>query len=188
MTLSTFLKRVVAVMVTLLALWLLRNTLLLAFLGIVIAVGISIPARWLQGLGLGRGWANALSAVAIGLAFLVLMLWLVPALVVGFSELLTGLPQGLSRLTETYNGVRAGSEILSRVLPPVQTAGSAGLSEAEIRALLERAVSTGLPILVSGGGVALSLLTNFALVLFIALLFLADPLAYINKRQPLLGA
>lgn len=76
MTLSTFLKRVlvvVAVMVTLLALWLLRNTLL-AFLGIVIAVGISIPARWLQGLGLGRGWANALSAVAIGLAFLVLML------------------------------------------------------------------------------------------------------------------
>ncbi len=183
MTLSTFLKQVlvvVAVMVTLLALWLLRNTLLLAFLGIVIAVGISIPARWLQGLGLGRGWANALSAVAIGLAFLVLMLWLVPALVVGFSELLTGLPQGLSRLAETYNGVRAGSEILSRVLPPVQTAGSAGLSEAEIRALLERAVSTGLPILVSGGGVALSLPTNFALVLFIALLFLADPLAYIN--------
>lgn len=98
------------------------------------------------------------------------------------------MPQGLSRLTETYNGVRAGSEILTRVLPPVQTAGSAGLSEAEIRALLERAVSTGLPILVSGGGVALSLLTNFALVLFIALLFLADPLAYINKRQPLLGA
>lgn len=191
MTAQAFLKRVlivVAVILSLLALWLLRNTLLLAFLGIVIAVGISIPARWLQKLGIGRGWANALSTVAIGLAFLVLMLWLIPALVVGFGDLLAGLPQGVSRLAQTYNSVRADSEVLSRILPPVQAADSAGLSEAEIRGLLERALNTGLPILVTGGSVAFSLLANFVLVLFIALLFLSDPLAYVTASLYLVPA
>ena len=191
MTAQTFLKRVlvvVAVVLSLLALWLLRNTLLLAFLGIVIAVGISIPARWLQKLGLGRGWANALSAVGVSLAFLVLLLWLVPALIVGFGDLLAGLPQGLSSLAQTYNSVRADSEVLSRILPPARVAGSPGLSEAEIRGLLERALNTGLPILISGGSVALSLLTNFVLVLFIALLFLSDPLAYVTASLYLVPA
>ena len=191
MTAQAFLKRVlvvVAVVLSLLALWLLRNTLLLAFLGIVIAVGISIPARWLQKLGLGRGWANALSAVGVSLAFLVLLLWLVPALIVGFGDLLAGLPQGLSSLAQTYNSVRADSEVLSRILPPARVAGSPGLSEAEIRGLLERALNTGLPILISGGSVALSLLTNFVLVLFIALLFLSDPLAYVTASLYLVPA
>ena len=187
MTVQTFLKRVlvvVAVVLSLLALWLLRNTLLLAFLGVVIAVGISIPARWLQKLGLGRGWANALSAVGVGLAFLILMLWLVPAIVVGFGELLAGLPQGLSSLAQTYNSVRADSEVLSRVLPPAQRGGFGGAvgggDSGVTRARLKHRPAH---LDFRRQRRRSAFLANFLLVLFIALLFLSDPLAYVNGKS-----
>ena len=183
MTFQAFVKRVLVVIfavLLLLALWYLRNTLLLAFAAIVIAVGLSLPAWGLQRLGLGRGWANALAAIGVGLAFLVLTLWLVPTVAAGFGDLLTGLPGGVQNLAAAYNELRTNNEALGRVLPPLQVDGANTLTEQEIRTLLERALSSGLPVLVSGGGAALSVLTNLALVLFIALLLLADPLAYVT--------
>lgn len=183
MTFQTFVKRVLVVvflLLSLLSLWYLRNTLLLAFAAVVIAVGLSLPARVLQRLGLGRGWANALAAALVGLALLILALWLVPTVAVGFGDLLAGLPGGVQNLAAAYNDLRAGNEALGRVLPPLQPGGSSGLTETELRRLLEQALNTGLPVLVSGGGAALSVLTNLALVVFIAILLLADPLAYVT--------
>ena len=183
MTFQTFVKRVLVVAFTLLlllALWYLRNTLLLVFAAVVVAVGLSLPARGLQRFGFGRGWANTFATVAVAVLALVLVVWLVPTLVTGLSDLLTGLTGSLNNLAEVYNRVRTSSETLSGVLPPVATNSPSTLTEAEIRALLERALNTGLPVLVSGGGAALSVLTNVALVFFIALLLLADPLAYLT--------
>ncbi len=183
MTFQAFVKRVLVVVVivlALLALWYLRNTLLLAFAAIVIAVGLSLPARMLQRWGLPRGWANALAAVLVGVAFLVLALWLVPTVAAGFGDLLAGLPGGVQNLAAAYNELRTNNEALGRVLPPLQPDDSSTLTEQEIRTLLERALNTGLPVLISGGGAALSVLTNVALVFFIALLLLADPLAYLT--------
>ncbi len=162
------------------ALWFLRDTLLLAFAAIVIAVGISIPSGWLQRLGLPRGVANTIAAVLIGFLALFLLLWLLPALITGVSKLLAGLPQTVQNLVAVYNDLRAQNNTLGRILPALQETRPKGISEAEIKNLFGELVSTGLPILVSGGSVVVSLVTNLVLVLFIALLLLADPTAYVQ--------
>ena len=183
MPFQAFVRRVLVVAFTLLlllALWYLRNTLLLVFAAVVVAVGLSLPARGLQRFGFGRGWANTFATVAVAVLALVLVVWLVPTLITGLSDLLAGLPRGVENLAVAYHDLRAGNEALGRVLPPLQPGDPTTLTEDEIRALLERALNTGLPILVSGGGAALSVLTNVALVFFIALLLLADPLAYLT--------
>lgn len=179
MTFQAFVKRVLTVVfiLLLLTLWYLRNTLLLVFAAVVIAVGLSLPARRLQRFGLGRGWSNLVAATAVGLVSLILIVWLVPTLVTGFSDLLAGLSGSVNNLAEVYNRLRIDNETLGSILPPVEVDSSSSLTEAEIRNLLEQALNTGLPVLISGGGAALSVLTNVALVLFIALLLLADPLA-----------
>ena len=183
MTFRVFFRRAAAIVGLILfiaALWFLRDTLLLAFAAIVIAVGISIPSGWLQRLGLPRGVANTLAAVLIGFLALFLLVWLLPALITGVSKLLTGLPQTVQNLVAVYNDLRAQNDTLARILPAVQETRPQGVSEAEIRNLFNELVSTGLPILVSGGSVVVSLVTNLVLVLFIALLLLADPTAYVQ--------
>ena len=181
---QAFVKRFLTVVVTLLALaalWFLRHTALLAFFALVVAVGFSIPARRLRKLGLPRGLANALSVVVIGLTILVLLLWVVPTIAIGLGGLLTGLPQGFENAVGAYNDLRASNDVLGRILPPpAEPSGSDTPSEAEIRALLDRVATTGLPILVSGGSAAVSLLANLVLVLFIAVLFLTDPTTYVK--------
>ena len=182
MPLAAFAKRfllVVFVALLLAALWFFRNTLLLGFLAVVLAVGISIPANWLVKRRWSRTLANVVAALAVGTVALFLLLWLLPTIAVELGGLLGSLPQGLENLAGLYNGLLERSEALARVLPPIEP-GESDLSEAEVQQLFESVVNNGLPILVSGGGVALNFLTNFVLVAFLALLFLADPTAYVK--------
>ena len=169
---------VVVVVLVLLALWFFRDTLLLAFAAVIIAVGISIPAAWLQRLGLPRGVGNTLSALFIGVVVLLLLLWLLPAVVGGLGKLLVGLPQVLENASTAYNDLRAQNDTLARLFPAAPENQPDNLSETEIRNLLNEVVNRGLPILVSGGSVAVSLVTNLVFVVVIALLLLVDPLAY----------
>ena len=182
MSFREFSKRValvVAVGLLLAALWFLRDTLLLAFFAVVLAVGISIPSGWLQRLGLPRGPANVLSVLFVGTVALVLLLWLLPAIAVELGQLLRGLPRALENAASAYNGLREGNERLGQLLPPAQPAGSS-LSEEEFRRLVDEVVSTGLPILISGGGLVVSVVSNLVLVVFIAILSLVDPTAYVT--------
>ena len=179
---QAFLRRfltVLAITLLLAGLWFFRNTLMLTFLAIILAVGVSIPAHTMQRWGLTRGWANTLSALVIGLAAFALALWLVPAIVAGLGDLFTSLPQGLRNVAAGYNELRASSDVLGRLLPPLAPRGP-GVSQQDVQALLERALRAGLPLLASGGSAALSLLTNLILVVAIALLALADPTAYVK--------
>ena len=179
---SAFSKRfflIVATGLLLAALWFFRNTLLLAFLAIVLAVGISIPASWLIKWRWPRVVANIVSALAVGIVALFLALWLLPSIAVELGNLLTGLPQGLQNLAESYNGLLERTPTLSRFLSPVETTPG-NVSEEEVRQFFEDAVNTGVPILLSGGSLALSFLTNLVLVLVMSLLLLADPTAYVK--------
>ena len=182
MTFATFTKRfllVAFVTLLLVALWFFRNTLLLGFLATVLAVGISIPANWLIRRRWPRALANVTAALSVGIVALFLLLWLLPTIAAELGGLLASLPQGVENLAGLYNSLLERSETLARVLPAIEP-GEASLSEEEIRQLFEGVVNNGLPILVSGGGVAFNFLTNFILVVFLALLFLADPTAYVK--------
>ena len=165
MTFRVFAQRtlfVVLIFLLLAALWFFRDTLLLAFLAVVVAVGISIPAGWLLRRGLPQILANTVSAVVTGLLLLFLLLWLVPTVALSLGTVLSGLPQGLENLASFYSGLLERNDVLVRLLPPLDL-DAGDVSEAEVRQLLEEIVNAGLPILVSGGSFAFSLLANLVL-------------------------
>lgn len=178
----SFLSRVFVLLLILLllaALWFFRGTLLLAFFAIVIAVGISIPANWLVRHRVPRLLANILSALVVSLLALLLQLALWPVLVTEASALLTKMPQGIETLFSSYNALLAERELLSRVLPPVEI-NLGGISREASQQVLNNFLNSSLPFLISGGGVALNLLTDLVLVFFLAVLFLVDPTAYVK--------
>lgn len=81
---ATFVKRWLTILLTLLlvyGIWHLRSIWILGFTAIVIAVGISAPARGLQLIGAPRSLALGLSVLAIGAITTFLLFWIVPTLV-----------------------------------------------------------------------------------------------------------
>jgi predicted PurR-regulated permease PerM len=183
MNARTFLNRcliVVALALALAALWFFRNTLLLGFFAVIIAVGVSIPANWFWRHGLPRWLANTVAIILVALALLFLLLWLIPTIANAFVDLLTGLPQGVRAVAESYNAFRERSTYLTTLLPPLNAPELGTLTPEQLRDIVGRVVNTGLPILVSGGSVAATLFTNLVLVLLMAVLFLVDPMSYVK--------
>lgn len=92
MTFNEFFKRFLAVLAVLLlclGFGAARSTLLFGFAAAVIAVGLSIPARWLQRRGLRHGWSVPIATVGAGLVVLLLFFLVVPRLVTSVIELLS---------------------------------------------------------------------------------------------------
>lgn len=186
MTFQVFFGRTVLLIaeaLALVALWFLRDTLMLAFAAAIIVVGVNLPSVWFQRRGVPRGAATALSALLITVTTAVLVLWSLPSLAEGLGNLLTRLPEFLENVGESYNVLRTQNDTLARLLPAAQKPRLSSLSEAEVGDILNRFVSTGLPVLASQGSVVLSLLTNFGLVLVLTLLLLIDPTAYVRASM-----
>lgn len=194
MALSPFVRRVWIVVVTLLlvwGLWAARSTLLLGFAAAMLAVGISIPSGWLQRRGLPRGWATALSVVGIGSAAVLLVLFVLPRLLQDLVALLGSIPQVVRALSNAYRELRESSEFLRMALVPLTDggAGDTALTTERARALLGRLVSASFaiaPTLLGGVGTLVAALVNLGLILFIALFFVVDPIAYIRASLYLL--
>jgi predicted PurR-regulated permease PerM len=182
---DTFLKRllmVIAVIVLLLSLWYLRSIWLLGFAAVVIAVGISIPAQWLQQHGLRRNLSTLLSATAILLLALFLILWIVPTIISETGTVLAELPRMWQEIGRRYEAWRTGNDLLTQMLPPFSIVNLHQTGNAAFSDTLRRLFTTGFsftPIL-EGMGVFASLLANLALVIFIAIFFLSDPLSYVQ--------
>jgi len=180
---DTFLKRllmVITAIVLLLSLWYLRSIWLLGFAAVVIAVGISIPAQWLQQHGLRRNLSTLLSAAAVLLLALFLILWIVPTIISETGTVLAELPRMWQEIGQHYETWRSGSNLLARLLPPFSIVSLNQTGDAAFSDTLRRLLTTGFsftPIL-EGMGVFASLLANVALVIFIAIFFLSDPLSY----------
>ncbi|MCK6624667.1 MAG: AI-2E family transporter [Anaerolineae bacterium] len=167
---DTFLKRllmVITVLVLLLSLWYLRSIWLLGFAAVVIAVGISIPAHWLQQHGLRRNLSTLLSATAILLLAFFLILWIVPTIITEAGTVLAELPRMWQEIGQDYETWRSGSNLLTRLLPPFSIISLNQTGDAAFSDTLRRLFTTGFsftPIL-EGMGVFASLLANVALVI-----------------------
>lgn len=183
MSTYTFLKRlliVVVAIVLLLSLWYLRSIWLLGFAAVVIAVGISIPAHWLQQHGLPRNPSLLLATLVLGLLVLFLILWIVPTIISETGTVLAELPQMWQEIGQHYETWRAGSNRLTHLLPPFSIVSLHQTGDVALSDTLRRLFTTGFsftPIL-EGMGAFASLLANVALVIFIAIFFLSDPQSY----------
>ncbi len=188
MTFRMFALRAAFVLVVgtvLAALWFYRSTFMLAFLAVLIAVLISIPASYLRRLRVPRALAVAVSATALVLAASGLGFLLLPSIGDNLGRLAQRLPQLSEQLTGAYSAVAGREDLLGRLLPPLALRpGSTPLSEQ-----LEAAVGgafrdgdfrTGLPVLVRSGNVVVTLLLNAFIVLVLAVFLVAEPKTYVR--------
>ena len=182
-----FAKRILFVLASLLvlaALWFFRNTLLLAFLAAILAVGLTVPVEWLVGQYWPRALAKLVVALGAVLSALVALLLVWPIIVRVGTDLLTSLPTILENVLSVYRSLRARSEALATLLPePTLAPGS--LSESNLKQLAEQVLQSellrgNLPLLISGGGVALNLALELALVIFLTFFFFIDAHLYLK--------
>jgi predicted PurR-regulated permease PerM len=186
MSFHEFFKRFCVVLVVVLlglGIWAARSTLLMGFSAALIAVGISIPAGWLQRWGWRRGWALFWATSGIFFLLLLLVLWLVPRLLTEFVALLNTIPDAISALISSYTAIRTRSPFLTAALPAPPELGDTAMTPVAARELLNRFISAGLviaPSLLGGVSEVIAVLINLAFVLFIAIFFLVDPLSYVK--------
>jgi predicted PurR-regulated permease PerM len=184
MSFNDFFRRFLIVLLVLLLLagiWAARATLMLGFAAAIVAVGISIPAGWLQRRGMRRGWALALAIAGFILLLLALLLWLLPSLVREFVALLETFPNAIGALSTLYRDLRESSTLLKAALPAAPNLAATAIDPATAGSLLGQFVNAGLaigPQLWAGIGNAVSILVNVALILSIGILLAIDPFSY----------
>ena len=186
MSYQSFFKRFLLVVVTLLALlgfWYLQSTLMLAFLSLIIAVGLSLPVRFLQKRGWRYGWAVAVSTGTFLLVSSLLVLILLPTLLVETGKLISAIPSAIQTGIELYENIRTQNEWVARILPSItESINSAVPADVttQLQEFISGALETGVPILLSGLGFVASTVANVAFLLFIAIFFLVDPFSYVK--------
>ena len=185
MEFSQFVKRtlfVVGLALLLAGVWYFSSVVLLVFLALVIAVGISIPSRALQRRGLSRGWSTTIAAGGIFVTLGLLLSWLIPVFISEIGALISQIPDFLQAIIGWYADLRANSGFFSDTLPPLAGAGAelSSLTTAQAQNLLEAAFSEGVPGLVSTGSAVLTFLANFAIVMVMAIMLLIEPANYVK--------
>ena len=165
----------------------------MGFAAALIAVGISIPTTWLQQLGLRRPWAIAVATMGVALAFIFLILLVVPRLFTEVVVLLSSIPAALRTLLTLYTQLRESNQYLAAALAPLPSADTvlADFTPERAQEILNQFLTAGVaiaPTLLGGVESILSVLISFVLVLFIAIFFLVDPQSYIRASLYLLPA
>lgn len=194
---TTFNQKLVTVLLTGLAiwsLWYLHEVILLVFLAIIIAIGISLPAKWLQGKGVSKTMSMVMSGLLVAIGFTLIIVWLVPLLATEIQDFVLTVPQYLEQLQVKYQGTGIG-DIINSLVGVNNGIGNSDAGANNIEQLFNRFVDNGLPVVFSGAGILVSVVTNLLLVLIISIMLLVEPKKYVkgllyvtpkSAHQPLL--
>ena len=177
----SFNRKLITVLLTaaaLWAVWYLHEVILLVFLSIIIAIGISIPAKKFRSNSISSGWATSLSVILVSIIFNGVIVWLLPLLAREIQTFIDQLPQLLQSLQSQFAGTGVG-DILDSLLSPTgdALAISNGFSDTN---LLARFVDNGLPVVFSGAGALISVVTNLVLVFIVSVMLLVNPKSYLK--------
>ena len=185
MSYQLFLKRfllIVAILLLLALVWYTRDTVMTAFLAAVIAVGLSIPTRWLVSRGLKRGWAIGISVTGFLIALLLALLLIVPSLVLGLADLIADVPTAVTTAVEAYESLRTSNDTLNSLLPSLDP-NNFVLTEdlvATLQELLQSVWNTAAPAILEGIGTVSTVAFDLFILFFIFLFFLIEPQTYIK--------
>lgn len=187
MSFGEFFKRFLAVLFVLalaFGMWAARGTLLLGFAAAVMAIGISIPAQWLQRQRMPRGWAIATATLGVLFATVLLLVLVLPQLLTGVLDLLGNVPTALTALGTLYENLRSRNEFLNAALRPLPAFGAeSAITQERAREMLDQLINASLaiaPSLLGGVSIVVTVLVNVVFVLFIAIFFLVDPQSYVK--------
>lgn len=174
------------VIVLALALWQIRQILLLTLAAVLLTVFASMPVRSLVKRGMSRGLAILVSVFG-GFALVILMILLVfPTLIQQFSVLFTDIiPQGLQRLIERWNsGELIQQTPFLQQIPNIQTTIQGLVIDEN---LLNQVVAQIANALGQFGGSVIPLIGDVAsailsllIIIFLCMYFIAEPDRYIE--------
>lgn len=156
-----------------LAIWELRDILLLTFLAIIVAIVLQVPVRYLQRLGFNRGVSILIAALGSVAGLVVLFLLIVPVFVGQIRELADDLPDFLERAQTEYDKLEAESNWLPSIDWDEATEGDIQDFALDQAGNLSQRV---FPFLSGLGGAITSLLFMF----FIAIFFITEPANYLE--------
>lgn len=187
MSFQEYLKRVVVVLfavIIVLGFWKVRGTLILAFLGLVLAVALSIPVNWLhRKKKWRRSWAIVLTVFIFLLVVFLVYLILFPTIFDEISRLVLAIPAAYRSVVGLYEQFRSSNEMIANFFPAFEGSDSIKTFDQISNQLLNSfgaIVGTGVPIILSGIGSLASIILNLVLAVFLAILFLIDPLSYVK--------
>lgn len=170
--------------VLLIGAWTLRSILMLGFLAIILAVTLHIPAAWLERRGLTHPLATTISVIGFALLTTLLTIWMLPSMIIELANLVAIVPGAMSELGELYEHYRLETSSLKMLLPPLvderfgQAQSVLGLGQGDLTSFVVNLFNSALPVLTGVGNTVITFLANLILVLFIAILLLAEPQSY----------
>lgn len=161
------------IIILLLAMWRLRDALMLTFLAAIVAIALQMPVNRLQRMGLSRGTSVIASMAGLVLIITLFFVLLVPVFVTQIRDLVDELPDAVEQAREEYDSQVEKHDWLPKVDWDKITEGSASDFVMEQAGQLSRNI---FPFLTGVGG----LIANLIFVFFIALFFVTDPANYLE--------
>ena len=167
--------------ILLLALWQIRNVLLLTFASIILVVFFTMPIRFLtSNWDINRGLATLLSVVGFVILLIILILLVFPTLFTQFGVLATDvIPNGVSQLIDYVNSgeIQKQYPFLEGVLADL-TISDELINQiiGQVTNALGQLGGTVLPLV---GGLADTLLSGL-IIIFLSMYLLAEPQRYVN--------
>jgi len=157
--------------------------LVIVFTGWVLAVTLEVPVRALQRFGLSRLLAVVIAILAVLVVGGLVIALAIPPFITQTGALLHQLPDAIKEGLDNYSQFRNGSDILTRLLPPLDLKELdrvlAGRDRAErLSDHLAQFANRALPVLGAIGNSILSGFANLLLVALVALLLLLEPTVY----------
>lgn len=169
------------VIILLLAIWKLRDALLLTFFAIIVAIVLQVPARRLQQVGLSRGLSILVSLLGLISLFVLLVVLIAPVFVAQVSDLIDGLPDTFDSARDEYDRLALENDWLPEIDWDNVAEGDAADFAVEQAGNLSRNI---FPFLTGLGGA----LTSTLFVLLIALFFMTEPTNYLGGLLALVPA
>jgi predicted PurR-regulated permease PerM len=188
-TYQEFVKRfltVVAVVLGLLAIWQLREIVLVVFLAAIIAISLSVPVHRLQAWGMKRGYAITITLTIVLLGFVTFLVWLLPVLVTQMADLVEELPDATDQTFLEYNNWRSKqSSTIQDILPRAdyeEIEKQLGLGESDEPPAFDFSdvSNVALPVLGGAANFALGLVAQLAVIIIVSIFFLLDPSDYVR--------
>jgi predicted PurR-regulated permease PerM len=155
----------VIVVVVLVLLWYAIDVVLLAFVGILLAILLRAPADWLMQKGLSERWALAL----VGLAFLALLVGGAALFGRGVAVQALALIDRIPEIIATFKAQLGESELGSRILAFAESSGMFSGGDGQF-------IGRGLGLIGSTFGAV----ANVLIVLFFAVFMAAQPRPYVE--------
>lgn len=154
--------------VSLYILWEIRQVLLLVFAAIVFAVALNRVVRWLQGRGVKRGHAIALTVISLLLIFVILFALIGPSFATQLEQLINAVPKLLDRVRDWLNSL---STFVPQQLLDVRNLGN-------LIPRIQPLVTQLLGNAYNWFSDLLAILINVLLVIILTIMLLANPVPY----------